>query len=65
MAEEELEELQAIKKLLVLGLLNQGVQAGALASLLGMDAGAFSRMFPVRKLLKRKSGRQQGSASVE
>ena len=57
MSEEELEELRAIKKLLVLGLLDQGVQANVLASLLDMDPGDFSRLFPVRKLLRRKSGR--------
>ncbi len=54
MAEKELKELQAIKKLLVLQLLNQGIQADAIADLLGMDRADFSRMFPVRKLLKRK-----------
>jgi len=52
-AEKELKELQAIKKLLVLQLLNQGIQAEAIADLLGMDRADFSRMFPVRKLLKR------------
>ncbi len=60
MADKELEELEDIKKLLVLDLLNQGIQAGALADLLEMDPGDFSRMFPVRKLLKRKSVKQQG-----
>lgn len=55
MAEKELKELQAIKKLLVLQLLNQGIQAEALADLLGMDHADFSRMFPVRKLLKRRA----------
>jgi len=54
MAEKELKELQAIKKLLVLQLLNQGIQVDAIANLLGMDRADFSRMFPVRKLLKRK-----------
>ena len=55
MAEEELKELEAIKKLLVAQLLNQGIQASALAEFLGMDPGEFSRQFPVRKLLKRKA----------
>jgi hypothetical protein len=54
-AEKELKELQAIKKLLVLQLLNQGIQSEAIADLLGMDPADFSRMFPVRKLLKRKA----------
>lgn len=53
MAEKELKELQAIKKLLVLQLLNEDVKADASADLLGMDRADFSRMFPVRKLLKR------------
>lgn len=56
MAEKELKELQAIKKLLVLQLLNQGTQAEAITDLLGMDRADFSRMFPVRKLLKRRAG---------
>jgi len=55
MAEKELKELQAIKKLLVLRLLAQGVKADAIADLLGMDRGNFSRMFPVRKLLKQEA----------
>ena len=55
MAEKELKELQAIKKLLVLQLLNQGIQADAIADLLEIDRADFSRMFPVRKLLKRKA----------
>lgn len=54
MAEKELKELQAIKKLLVLQLLNQDIPADALADLLEMDRADFSRMFPVRKLLKHK-----------
>jgi hypothetical protein len=55
MAERELKELQAIKKLLVLELLNQDIQADAISDLLGMDRSDFSRMFPVRKLFKRKA----------
>ena len=55
MAERELKELQAIKKLLVLQLLTQGIRADAIADLLGMDRADFSRMFPVRKLLKREA----------
>jgi len=59
-AEKELKELQAIKKLLVLQLLNQGIQADSIADLLGMDRADFSRMFPVRKLLKHKAREQHG-----
>jgi len=49
--EKELKELQMIKRLLVLQLLNQGIAGKALADLLEMDGGDFRRMFPVRKLL--------------
>lgn len=52
MAEKELKELQSIKKLLVLQLLSQGIAADSLADFLDMDRGDFSRMFPVRKLLR-------------
>jgi hypothetical protein len=53
---EIIEKLIDIRKLLVLQLLDAGFQAGVLADLLEMDAGDFSRMFPVKKLLKgRKS----------
>jgi hypothetical protein len=54
---EELKELQAIKKLLVLQMLNEGIQAETIADLLEMDHSNFSRMFPVRKLLKQKAQR--------
>ena len=51
-----LKELQDIKKLLVLQLLDAGFQAGILANLLEIDTGDFSRIFPVKKILKgRKS----------
>ncbi len=63
MAEEELRELRAIKKLMVLGLLNQGIQAGSLAEFLEIDAGDFSRMFPVRKLLVHKQEKKQAPTS--
>jgi len=52
--EKVLKELQDIKKLLILRLLDSGFQAGTLAGLLEMDPGDFSRMFPVKKLLKDK-----------
>jgi hypothetical protein len=48
---EELEELQTIKKLIILQLLKQGYKAGTIADVIGMDKGDFSRMFPVKKLL--------------
>jgi len=47
----ELLELEAIKKLLVLQLLNADIQAVSIAKLLDMDKTAFSKMFPARELL--------------
>jgi hypothetical protein len=47
---EELRELQAIKKLLVLQLLREGVKAMTIADAIGMDRGNFSKIFPARKL---------------
>jgi hypothetical protein len=47
-------ELESIKKLLVLQLLDSGFKAGTLAEVIGMDPGDFSRMFPIKKLLKDK-----------
>ncbi len=57
LAKQESKELQVIKKAIVGQLLLQGVQAGALADYLDMDAADFSRMFPAKKLLKGKSGK--------
>jgi len=51
MPKDQAEQLEDIKKLLVLQLLNSGVSAVALASLLEMDPGDFSRAYPVKKLL--------------
>ncbi len=55
-----LKELQDVKKLLVLQLLDAGFQAGILADFLEVDSGDFSRMFPAKKLLKgRRSAGEQ------
>jgi hypothetical protein len=53
MTKEETEQLEDIKKLLVLQLLNSGVSGATIATLLEMDQGDFSRAFPVKKLLKK------------
>ena len=53
MAKDQAEQLEDIKKLLVVQLLNSGISAASLASLLEMDPGDFSRTYPVKKLLKR------------
>jgi hypothetical protein len=53
MNEKELKELQSIKKLLVLQLLANGVKAGEIADVLGMDKSNFSKIFPARKFNKK------------
>lgn len=53
MPKDQTEQLEDIKKLLVLQLLYTGVSAVSLATLLEMDPADFSRAFPVKKLLKR------------
>ncbi len=53
--EKELKELQDIKKLLVVQLLNDGIKPNGIADLLNMDQGNFSKMFPVRKLLNKQT----------
>lgn len=53
MPKDQADQLEDIKRLLVLQLLNSGVSASSLASVLEMDPGDFSRMFPVRKLLRK------------
>jgi len=60
MSERELKELRTIKKLLVLQLLTQDIKADAIADLLEMDRADFSRMFPIRKLVKRKARKSHG-----
>jgi hypothetical protein len=51
---DQAELLEDIKKLLVLQLLNSGVNGATVADILEMDRGDFSRAFPVKKLLKQK-----------
>jgi len=53
MGKEENQQLEDIKKLLVLQLLNSGVSANTIAGLLEVDPANFSREFPVKKLLKK------------
>ncbi len=54
MSERELKELQAMKKLLVLQLLTQDIKADAIADLLGIEQGDFSRMFPAQEAVEAK-----------
>ncbi len=49
-----MEELQAIKKLLLLGLLNQGVTQESLGVALGVTQATISRMLPARKVSRKK-----------
>lgn len=50
---EELKELGDIKKLLILQLVKSGVKPESIIKLLDIDQGNFSRMFPIRDLLKK------------
>jgi predicted transcriptional regulator len=50
------DELVAIKRLLVLQLITSGVQATSIASALGVNKSSVSRLVPTRKV-KRSSGR--------
>lgn len=49
-------ELDAIKRLLMLQLVTSGVQAGDIAAALQVDRSVISRLFPTRKV-KRPSAR--------
>ena len=51
-----IDELVAIKRLLVLQLITSGVQATSIASALGVDKSSVSHLVPTRKV-KRSSGR--------
>jgi hypothetical protein len=57
MADEKIiKELSSIKRLMILQLIANNVNAGAIAKALKMDAGNFCREFPVseiKKLLKK------------
>ena len=50
-------ELDAIKRLLVLQLITSGVKATQIASALGVDPSAISRLVPARKVKKRAAKR--------
>jgi hypothetical protein len=44
-------ELVAIKKLLILDLMSRGVKPKQIAKILGVDAGNFSRTYPMREIV--------------
>jgi len=51
------DELDSIKRLLVLQLITSGVQAMDIASALGVDKSVVSRLVPARKVKKRTTNR--------
>ncbi len=51
------DELNAIKRLLVLQLITSGVQATDIASSLGVDRSVVSRLVPARKVKRRSAKR--------
>jgi hypothetical protein len=50
-ADPVVRELSKIKDLLILDLFTRGVQPVQIAKMLGVDAGNFSREYPMRKIL--------------
>lgn len=52
MGKGELEELKAIKKLLMLELIKSGATSQELEMATGMDAGGIRKIFPIRKIKK-------------
>jgi len=51
------DELNAIKRLLVLQLLTSGIQATVVASALGVDKSVVSRLVPSRKVKRRSAAK--------
>jgi Mn-dependent DtxR family transcriptional regulator len=51
--EQKLDTLEQIKRLLVLALVQQGVQSKDIASALGVDPATISRMVPTRQIKKK------------
>ena len=50
---EQRDELEQIKRLLILALVHQGVQAKDIAKVLEVDPAMISRMVPARQIKKR------------
>lgn len=51
--EQKMDELEQIKRLLVLGLIAQGVQGKDIANVLGVDPATITRMVPSRRVNKK------------
>lgn len=51
--EQKMDALEQIKRLLVLALVQQGVQGKDIASVLGVDPATISRMVPSRQIKKK------------
>lgn len=49
-AKEKIDNLEQIKRLLILGLIRSGVQGKDIANILGIDPATISRMIPVRSV---------------
>ena len=47
-----IQELEAIKRLLILDLITRGVQGKSIAAVLGVDPAVISRIVPARQLKK-------------
>lgn len=50
---EQNDTLEQIKRLMVLALIHQGVQAKDIAAVLGVDPAVISRMVPARQIKKK------------
>jgi hypothetical protein len=50
-ADPVIQELFEIKKLLILDLMSRGVKPKQIAKMLDVDAGNFSRMYPMREII--------------
>lgn len=51
---EKMEPLEEIKRLLILGLIQNGVQGKDIAAVLGVDPATITRMVPARQIKKSK-----------
>lgn len=51
--EQKMDTLEQIKRLLVLGLIKQGVQGKDIAAALGVDPATITRMMPLRQVNKK------------
>jgi hypothetical protein len=50
---QQLEPIEAVKRLLILGLIKQGVQSKDIANVLGTDPSVITQMVPSRKVAEK------------